>query len=491
MNICRDLSKIVTNIKGLKSDSASPTDTWVLDIKETQINYTNTKVNTAFAKIFVSPDSLRRYIKDTRERYLEQLLIPLDALNYEIKVYEEIRDQLIVPKVSPCFVLMYGQGKNCSYDDMIRLLNANSPPIPREHFNRNILYTLENKSGRPSINSSAGAIYNNNVTRLDYNIIVSESLGGTKKFYEWFDKQNDTKDLWKVIFQVAIACYAMYCTRIAHNDLHSGNIFIADLGKEEMFIYRINGVDFVIKSRYFPKLYDFDRAYKIGNINYINEGQFCQTYSQCNQLVEQRDFVKIMCYVVNDLGGRVKTKIINAIAPTIDAQRILDATYNIQERGRKGCFLQTVERGKLVQLPDKEYKKFNPLPIIIQNIFSYIGETFTLEDIRRDLQIQNIYSCNIGFFDANGKLNKARNKKEIENIISDIKSKLKSPIVKVPVKSPRKSPTRRRISPRKRRSPSKMSVVTKSRSNPRTRKSRSRRNRLKTPVKKDNNCNIM
>lgn len=477
MDICNLLPKKVTEVKGLASDSASPTDTWVLQLKP-GVTYNKTSVTSAFAKIFVSPKSLKAYLSivGARLKDYDQLLLSLEALNYEIKVYEEIRAQILEPRVSPSFVLLYGHGTDCALNNVVDILNNNSPHIPFENFVRNIMYTLESKPGRPSVNKGPGLPYNKAFGNLQYNIMMNESSKGDEKFSDWFKGRSDTKELWRVIFQVAIACYAMFCARLAHNDLHSGNIFIKDLGKEEMFLYRINGVDWVIKSRYLPKLYDFDRSYKKGYINKLNEGYFCDVASNCNAIVEQRDFIKIMCYVCNNLNATTTNKIISAIAPTLKGQQVLNDTYNIEDRGYKGCFLQTLQRGKLVSLPDREYHNFNSLPIIIQNIHSYTNDRFTVDEIKRNLNVNNIYCCNFSYFDSNGKLNKVRNKKEIESLIAIVKDKAKSPVRKSPTRIVvHRSPTRRYISPR-RRSPSPMSIET-----PKA-VSRSRRRRNPSPM---------
>ena len=50
-NLC-ELSDYISNIKGLSSNSSSPSDTWIVKFKE-DITYKNKPINYGFLKIFI------------------------------------------------------------------------------------------------------------------------------------------------------------------------------------------------------------------------------------------------------------------------------------------------------------------------------------------------------------------------------------------------------------------------------------------------------
>lgn len=431
MNVCNIAPK-VSSIKGLKSNSASPTDTWILSLNEDLTTPMKTKIRNLFMKLYISPRSLYAYkhIKGIDDRILN-----LTALNYEIQVYYLVRN-LVLGKVSPCFVIILTNGDNCSFKNIMDILSIQS--IPEKNFVRNISYTISGENNRPSINDNKYKFVDNATEAIikssAYNIIVTEPISADNLF-DWMDSRKyNQKDLWKILFQVSVATYSLFLANINHNDLHAGNVFIVDLGKEEMYYYRVNGTDYTLKTRYLAKLYDFDRAYFKGVKNDLLEGWSCDEYSQCNNLVENRDFIKLMCYVYNDLSV-LKDKILALIAPNIKSREILDNTYNV-----KRCFLQTEDRGKLISLPTRVYKEFYTMTEIINTLFSYINETFSPMEIKSQLKVENIYCCMPEFFNSNGILNETKNRNEIKTIVEAVlappRRKEKSPSPRRKVKSP-------------------------------------------------------
>jgi len=128
-----------------------------------------------------------------------------------------------------------------------------------------------------------------------------ENIEDAMTLHKWLYTYNKNPDydreLWNVLFQISAACYTMSLCKLVHNDLHSSNIFIRDLGKETEFMYIINGYKIVIKTRFQPLIYDFDRGYttKFGTNSLLNN--LCNKYSQCNMFVENKDIIKVLCYI--------------------------------------------------------------------------------------------------------------------------------------------------------------------------------------------------
>lgn len=104
-----------------------------------------------------------------------------------------------------------------------------------------------------------------------------------------------------VIFQICIAHYALYLSGISHNDAHSSNIFIEDLGVNTQFNYFIENKRYDFVTRYIPKIYDFDRGYhRRTNVNDVKnftlEDIGINRAGQANALINGKDFMKSICY---------------------------------------------------------------------------------------------------------------------------------------------------------------------------------------------------
>lgn len=140
------------------------------------------------------------------------------------------------------------------------------------------------------------------------------------------------------IFQLLIATYSLFLSGVAHNDLHSGNVFLEILNYDRIINYYINGSYYVIRTRCFPKIYDFDRAYVQG---YDNRLLFDNMNSQNNVLLNPKDFIKILCYI---RGFNISPEVQNYIRlvvnrPTAAEQNnVLDNFY-----AGNGCFLQVLD----------------------------------------------------------------------------------------------------------------------------------------------------
>jgi hypothetical protein len=301
-NVC-NISPYIKTVKGLKSTSASPSDTWIVDFKD-DITYNNKPISKGFLKIFIDPENLEKMFK-TPEKL---------ALKYELNIYKHIIDKIIKYKICPNFVKYISCGENCSYENLFNILKKLNISTGKEikpediiiKLNRNLYYIYKEKKDRPAIESSEilpllRPVHFDSLP-LKYNIIMLENMDDSMTLHTWlytFARRPEEYDreIWNILFQIAAACYAMSLSKLVHNDLHSSNIFIKDLGKEEIFMYIINDRKIVIKTRYQPLIYDFDRGYtqKFGANSFLNN--LCNKYSQCNMFVENKDIIKILCYV--------------------------------------------------------------------------------------------------------------------------------------------------------------------------------------------------
>ncbi len=412
-NVC-DISNYIKSVKGLKSNSSSPSDTWIVDFKD-DVTYNYKPISKGFLKIFIEPEDL-----DTTHKTPDKL-----ALKYELNIYKYVIDKVIKYKICPNFVKYFSCGENCSYENLFNILKHLSTDIKVDDIisklNRNLYYIYKQKKDRPSIESNEilpllRPVYFNKLS-LRYNIILIENIDDAMTLHKWlytYNKNPDyNRELWNILFQISVACYTMSLCKLVHNDLHSSNIFIKDLGKETDFMYIINDHKIIIKTRFQPLIYDFDRGYtkKFGTNPLLNN--LCTKYSQCNMFVENKDIIKVLCYVYKSANTLIKDNIINIISSDRSYQKRLKDSYDLisSENGLKQCFLQHVD-----ELDNKEksfsaswYQMFNNSFNILMYISSYLPK-YSPDDINKN----NIFTCNKNFFDSEGNL-------IIDGVADDIK----------------------------------------------------------------------
>jgi hypothetical protein len=181
----------------------------------------------------------------------------------------------------------------------------------------------------------------------------------------------------------------MFLSGVAHNDLHYDNIFITYSKNPQIFYYNINNEWYSFKTNFIPKLYDFDQSYVVDIKNqYINDNYF-KKKSVSNHLLNPRDFIKILCYVVHVINDddnfkkTIYTKIFKKYNESDKKQKKYIKTFFIND---SGCFFNERSRNKqkhyelfrsykdLAKQFGQSYLQQNP-PTTIQNVY-YLNETF-------------------------------------------------------------------------------------------------------------------
>ena len=415
-NLC-ELSNYISNIKGLSSNSSSPSDTWIVKFKE-DITYKNKPINYGFLKIFIDASNLNFTNKTTLEATL--------GLKYELDLYKTIINHLVTYNICPNFLQCLAIGNKCSFEDLLKILKGNLYDMSysrlltndecKYNLNRNMNYMIRAKSKRPAIQSNEPLVITSNPidysTRpFKFNMMLLENMEDNMTLHRWLSTYNRREydvEFLNVLFQISVACYAMSLSKMVHNDLHDNNIFIKDLGVEKYFLYNIDDKKIVIKTRYVPLIYDFDRGYqqKLGSNPSITGRSLCSVYSQCNVFVENKDIIKSLCYVYKRVNkDYVKNDIINILSKNSLGKLLLKDTYNLisKEDGLKRCFLQYVDDidSQDKAIPIKWYENFNDTLSIVKNISSKLP-SYSVENIDDD---DDIFNCNSDLFEEDGTLN--------------------------------------------------------------------------------------
>ena len=417
-NVC-EIGNIIYKVKGLQSNSSSPTDTWIVNFKD-DITYDYKNLKTAFLKIFIDPDKLFNNVESL-------------ALKYELNIYKFIINNIIKYKICPNFVKYLAIGEKCSYSDLLKILTNNlyDPLGVRvldidectKNLNRNLYYIFNELKNRPAIQNNSLKSYSSFSDKTyEYNIILTENMEDSMTLNKWLNNYSNKPaydlEFFNIIFQIAVACYVMSLSKLVHNDLHSSNIFIKDLGVETTFIYNINSKEFVIKTRYQPLIYDFDRGYveKLGK-NPLLTYNLCNKNSQCNIFIENKDIIKIFCYVYKYVRNSTKDIILKLLSDTYEYRENIKNTYDLKSSkdGLKYCFLQYLDDFDYNEksIPIEWYSNFNNNMNIISNIANYIP-IYTTDLV----DINNIFTFTTEYFKPDGDINikkiKFKEGKEVE-----------------------------------------------------------------------------
>ena len=127
-------------------------------------------------------------------------------------------------------------------------------------------------------------------------------------------------------------------------------------------------IEYKIRTKFIPKIYDFDRAYNstLEN-NPMLRGDICYKYSQCNYIVNNKDFIKIVCYLYKDIPS-IRIKLLDLISTNDTFRDIIKLVYV----KFKGCFLQVPTKEHTIEsMPLFVYKNCNHITTIINNIYKY------------------------------------------------------------------------------------------------------------------------
>ena len=121
-NAC-DLSKIVTDATGIKSNSASPTDIMILDVKS-GIKYQSEifNMNKIFMKYWINDDLFIRNLLikiGGTTANVSEFKKKSKALNYELMIYKDIIRHLVDENICTNFIRCLGSSSACDADNIL------------------------------------------------------------------------------------------------------------------------------------------------------------------------------------------------------------------------------------------------------------------------------------------------------------------------------------------------------------------------------------
>lgn len=450
-NLCK-IKNCIINISGMDSNSTSPSDTWFLNFDNTYYKneYLNeiTKIDKGFLKLFLSiNDHLRK----------EKFKKALYGLRYEIDVYRNVINKFLNLKICTNFVNFLGATSSCTYNNLITLLSNNiiieSTKLPVSEIEKSLKNTIYNcfinsckkrqtierivhtEEGEEDEEDEENEIKNFNPSSYNYSMILLESIPkNTISFTIWLNENysKHTHEFWNILFQIVYACYIMSLSKMNHNDLHASNIFIQELDEKQVFLYYINEEKYYILTKFKVMLFDFDRSYVefLGKNKMLNTS-LCQKGQQCNKFVENKDVIKLFCYVfkryfLNNKNEDVKEKLLNIISDCKKIQNDLMDVY-------KDCLLKYFFNNSIE--PDIFHHCHNTFKIL-QHVYSNVNKVEFLDRVKKikKIEMKNVSVCNSSFFLSDGQINiteSIRYYKDIEKEIEqEIEKEIKTEIEK-------------------------------------------------------------
>ncbi len=255
LNLC-DMTKNIKLLQGtlLPHDSASPSEVIIGKLVSQ-----NSRIPVAI-KFFTKPDP-------SDENYNDLL-----GLEYEVKIYRFILDNIISRNLSPNFVAFLAYGE-C------------------DQFN-----VAASNKGRPSL-----------VNMKDARILVTENVGsgarfGLSQIFSSHKLHNiwpmlNTEERKKIMFQLVYSVAVMQYFEIVNNDMHAGNIFVVDYKRPLELYYNFKGVVYRIVTQFVLMIFDWDFAYckHLGKNPKVNQDFLEERLVATNEFNKVKDLYTVFC----------------------------------------------------------------------------------------------------------------------------------------------------------------------------------------------------
>jgi hypothetical protein len=480
-NVCEMGKCLDGNIVGLSPNSSSPTDTWIVQFKH-GTTYEDKPIKNAFLKMWISNETFKK-LNSIENKYIRPLILKNSGLNYEAAVYRHIIKPLIETNICPNFIKFLGTGKDCSFEDVVNMSVGNYNGGTKDEalvkqrtdtvFSTSVIIVNDSEKimKRTKITDTyptevvkrlEGSVSRKLVEdKFTFNIIANEVVKpGTVSLDDFLKNiriNNSTKS--RVIFQALAACYAMSCSKMCHNDLHLGNVYIEPLmtnatvagpngwsrrvsrktgdpyyynettqetssvhpgGKLTRMNYIYGGDLYTFETNYIAKVFDFDRSYvkRFGNNPMLappNEEWVCEENSQCNRQIENLDALKLMGGIYRTLHTTHEDELLH-ICTHIDGAETETKVYkeNLKTIFDEGTFL--TKDG--FPITDDQYLEFNTTVDIMKNLSKSSYSHGSIESTYPVGYIPDpfyTFICNTDIFNKQGKITNLN----ISNGISD------------------------------------------------------------------------
>lgn len=289
-------------------NTASESDIFFADLLSTQHSKVALKVWMGWDEIPKIDDDTIDQIRETFDDHFEEqktiadIIDKIDnparfaSLTYERKVYQYLTENIIMNDISNNFIPLVAYG-SC---DITKILD-------------DIM-----KSGLMSIEK---LIIGRKFRRLALipglkMYIMATGSTDLKKLKPLRDMNLDSLPLQQVaniIFQVLHAIFILQNIHMNQGDLHLGNILVEELSEER----RVSvGEDMFIRTKYIPKIYDFDHSYleHLGPNPLLENNLYLNSLRSVNKFRLNQDYYQFICGL-KSMGSRNVNTILSEILP--------------------------------------------------------------------------------------------------------------------------------------------------------------------------------
>ena len=298
----------LTIIGGFDSNSASPTDIIYGKLTLDSKNYD------IICKVFLENYRYKNKIIKNKNSLL---------LNHEVDIYKYLRDKVIQPYMIRNILYMI-DSRMTSFDDYMSFIKKSSSnrsselsKLSKNQLMRNVItntkYMIDSssktrnkinyKSNSLNINDSEYMIQGIDIRNSNLKMIITPKIVGNSLAQYIQQNPNMTpNEFMRYMSIIFITLHSMAIKGINQNDLHWGNILMAEkyygMFKEskyqlkDYFLIYENTL-FLIDNKYTPVVYDFDRASVKGKR--INELNWGEEWGNCPKFHPKRDILKMLC----------------------------------------------------------------------------------------------------------------------------------------------------------------------------------------------------
>lgn len=391
-------------LRSLVSETASPSEKYVFDFVD-DAHYDGHKIKHGFQKLFITSMD---YFKS-------------NALIYEYYVNTLVIKPLTDFSINPHFVKYLGGQLNVPFDKLVYYLADKTGIHINEiayNLSKNVNYLIQEQVVDPiEVITQNKIAQDTDASKLRYGFIITEGLVKADNYFDIGDlekMENNTcitfnellenfdgdnfdffhNTVMKLLFQVATACYALFLSRTAHNDLHPNNIMIKKI-PTRINMYNIDGNVYKQETDIMALLFDWDRSYVEGFDNPALTPEL-RYANQTNDLIQQRDFIKLCCHVYKYLEENIRDLLLNILAVNDKGKQMLKERFI-----EANCTLIRVkpedEEEKKYDynqpsISQAEFENIRTLPDIIQRLNNAVNYEY------QNMTSDNLYICSPGVF---------------------------------------------------------------------------------------------
>lgn len=215
-----------------------------------------------------------------------------EGLDYEENMYKYITEKIILPKKSNNFIPYVG-GSICSLRNIVEAVKVS------------ILDRQEKKLILEKLSTPLTVFPD-----AKLKMMITGTMEDKKRFLSLRDIVKTSLSLYdlnSIIIQLLHALLVMQQFKIMHNDLHTGNILVEKVYPLKQVDLAIGSVVISFKTKYIPKIYDWDRGYceAVGENKMLTRERYTKLNIR-NSFRKSQDYYQLICGLVDKDNKKIR-----------------------------------------------------------------------------------------------------------------------------------------------------------------------------------------